>query len=211
MRSIRAGDTYNINMEQILTSFSEPLIYLITFLTVISETGIAPFFFLPGDSLLFSLGLFARQGIVEISVIIPVIIVAGFFGNILGYYLGSIVRGKHHTSPLLKKIPERHIVRTEKFYSEYGSWTILFSRFIPVVRTIAPFLAGVSKMNYKKFILLSAVGAVIWGAIVTLVGFLFGSYISFEYVGYVGLALMVGASVLVPIIVFISHRLFKKG
>jgi membrane-associated protein len=198
-------------MEQILTSFSEPLIYLITFLTVVAETGIAPFFFLPGDSLLFSLGLFARQGIISINIIIPTIIIAGFLGNLIGYYLGSVVRDKHHTSSLLKKIPERHIVRTEKFYQEYGSWTILFSRFIPVVRTIAPFLAGVSKMNYKNFILLSAVGAVIWGAIVTLIGFLFGSYISPQYVGYVGLALMVGASVIVPVIVFISHRLFKKG
>lgn len=198
-------------MHQILTSFSEPLIYLVTFLTVVAETGIAPFFFLPGDSLLFSLGLFARQGIISINIIIPTIIVAGFLGNLLGYYLGSIVRGKHHTSTLLKKIPEKHILRTEKFYKEYGVWTIIFSRFIPVVRTIAPFLAGVSKMDYKKFVILSAIGGIFWATLVTLVGFLFGSYISVEYVGYVGLALMVSASIITPIALFLSHKIFKKG
>lgn len=196
-------------MHQLFTSLSEPLIYLAAFATVFLETGVAPFFFLPGDTLLFSLGLFAHQGLIRLEIIIPVLVVAGFVGNLVGYYLGSFVREKHHSSRLLRNIPDKYIKKTELFYQKYGSWTILISRFIPVVRTVAPFLAGVSRMNYKRFVALSAIGGAIWAATVTTVGFLFGSYIKVGQIIYLALGLMLLASILTPILVFVSRRYMK--
>lgn len=196
-------------MEHLLTTLSEPLIYLAAFATVFLETGVLAFFFLPGDTLLFSLGLFAHQGLIKIQIIIIVLSVAGFIGNLLGYYLGSLVRENKNKVSFLKKIPEKHIRRTELFYEKYGSWTVVISRFVPVVRTIAPFLAGVSRMNYHRFVLLSAVGAIFWSGLVTLVGYLFGSFINVGHIVYVGGALMVAASILTPLAVYASRRYFK--
>lgn len=196
-------------MHHILTTFSEPLIYLLAFAIVFLETGVAPFFFLPGDTLLFSLGLFAHQGLIRLEVIIPVLIAAGFIGNLVGYYLGSFVREKHHSSRLLRNIPDKYIKKTELFYQKYGSWTILISRFVPIVRTIAPFLAGVSRMNYKRFVVLSALSGVFWATIVTSVGFLFGTYIKIGQIAYLALGLMLLASILTPIVLFVSRRYIK--
>lgn len=194
-----------------IASFSEPLIYLITFGIVFAETGIVTFFFLPGDTLLFTLGLMAHSGIISLGIIIPVIIIAGFLGNILGYHLGKIVRDKRDSVKFLKKIPEKYIIKTESFYKKYGSLTVILSRFVPIVRTIAPFLAGVSRMDYKKFVALSLIGSVLWGSIVTTFGYFLAKYVTIKHIEYVGLGLMIAASVLTPLVVYLSKRFFKKG
>lgn len=194
-----------------LLNFSEPIIYLLVFSIVFSETGILPCFFLPGDSLLFSLGLFAQQNVISLTTIIIVVFVAGFFGNILGYALGKFIRDKRDSSKLLKRVPESHIQRTENFFKKHGIWAILFSRFVPVVRTIAPFLAGVSKMHYRRFILLSFIGAIIWSSVVIGSGYIFGSYLKNFNLGALSLSLMVGASIIVPLAAWFFGKFFKKG
>lgn len=196
---------------QALTTFSEPLIYLIAFGIVFAESGILAFFFLPGDTLLFSLGLLAQQQIISLNIIIPVIIVAGFFGNLVGFHLGKVLRDKHHSVNLLKKIPDKYILKTESFYKKYGSLTVILSRFVPVVRTVAPFLAGVSRMNYKKFLLFSAIGAILWGTIITAFGYALAEYFTIVYIEYIGLGLMIAASVLTPLAVYLSKKFFKKS
>lgn len=208
MRSIRARDTVFMH---ILTTFSQPLIYLITFGIIFAETGIAACFFLPGDTLLFSLGLFAHQGIIALPTIILVVIAAGFSGNLVGYAIGKFVRSKRESSKLLQKVPESHIQKTELFYEKYGVWAVALSRFVPVVRTLTPFLAGVSKMNYRRFVALSLLGSIAWSTIVTLVGYGFGAYLNVAYIGYISLGLMVLASVITPIVVFVSRRYLKKS
>lgn len=194
-----------------LTTFSEPLIYLITFAIIFAETGIAACFFLPGDTLLFSLGLFAHQGLISLPTIIGVIIIAGFTGNLVGYAMGKFVRQKRESSRLLQKVPESHIQKTEYFYEKYGTWAVALSRFVPIVRTLTPFLAGVSKMNYRRFVALSLLGSIAWSTIVTLVGYGLGAYLNVAYIGYISLGLMVLASVVTPIVLILSRRLFKKG
>ena len=194
-----------------LTSLSEPLIYLSIFAIIFAETGILACFFLPGDSLLFSIGLFAQQGLVSLPVAILVLIFSGFLGNILGYEIGIFFRSKHHKSRFLKRIPDKHVERTEKFYKKHGSWAIVLARFVPVVRTVAPFLAGVSKMGYRKFIILSFFGVVLWSVIVTLAGFFFGSLIDISHVAYVGIGLMILASILTPLLLLIVKKYFSKN
>lgn len=196
---------------QILTNLSEPFLYIVAFAIIFAETGLPPFFFLPGDTLLFSLGIFAHQSIVSLTVVISVIVVAAFLGNIIGYYLGSFLRKKRRTSSLLKRIPEKHILKTEMFYKKYGSWTVLLSRFVPVVRTIAPFLAGVSKMKYKTYILFSFLGAILWAVAIITSGFIFGSYISIKYASYIAIGLMITASILTPLLLFLSKKYLKKS
>jgi membrane-associated protein len=198
-------------MHDLLTSLSGPIIYLIAFLIIFTETGIVGFFFLPGDTLLFSLGLLANQGTVSLELLIPLLIIAGFFGNLLGYYLGAIVRKKRSSSSFLQKIPQKHVEKTEVFYSKFGSWTVLLSRFIPVVRTIAPFLAGLSSMNYRKFFILSLFGSIVWSCIIVFTGFIFGSYIDISKVGYISVLLMITASILTPIMVYISKKYLSKN
>lgn len=207
MRSIRAGDTKYMHT---LTTLSEPLIYLVAFAIIFAETGVATFFFLPGDTLLFSLGILAHQGTVSLQATIIIMIVAAIVGNVVGYYIGSFFRNKHQSSRLLQKIPEKYIIKTELFYQKYGSFTVLLSRFVPIIRTIAPFLAGVSKMNYKKYFFFSTIGGILWVSIVTTVGYIFGSYFSAEHAGLIAVGLMITASVLTPLVVFLSKRYFKK-
>ncbi len=194
-----------------LTTYSESIIYLITFGIILAETGVVAFFFLPGDTLLFTLGLLAFQKTISLEFIIPTIIIAGFLGNLLGYHLGKIVRDKRHSVNLLKKIPDKYIIRTEKFYQKFGSLTVVLSRFVPIVRTVAPFLAGVSRMNYKKYVVLSLLGAVLWGSIVTSLGFILAKYVDVAHVEYIGFGLMITASVLTPLVVLLSKRFIKKS
>lgn len=194
----------------ILTTLSEPLLYVIAFCIIFTETGFVPFFFLPGDTLLFSLGIFAQQGLITLHLAVLVTMIAAFLGNILGYYLGLFIRDKRNTSSFLKKIPEKYIIKTELFYKKYGSWTVVLSRFVPVVRTIAPFLAGVSQMNYWAYILFSALGAVLWTSGITLLGFLFGEHFSVVKGEYIAFGLMLGVSILFPLAVFISKKYMKK-
>ncbi len=194
-----------------LSSLSEPLIYLVAFSIVLSETGIAPLFFLPGDTLLFSLGIFAHEGLISLKLIIAVVFVAAVAGNFIGYHLGSFVRGKHTSSRLLHKIPERYIQKTELFYKRFGVWTVILSRFVPVIRTVAPFLAGVSHMKYRWYLISSVIGAALWTVTITLVGFLFSSYITVEHASLIAGGLMLTASILTPVVVFLSKKYFSRG
>ena len=194
----------------ILTTFSEPLIYLIAFGIIFAETGIIACFFFPGDTFLFSLGMFAQQGIISIQTVIIVLIVAAISGNILGYYLGSFVRSKHHSSRILNRVPDRYVIRTESFYKKYGALTVVFSRFIPIVRTVAPFLAGVSRMKYKQYLSFSILGGILWIVTITIFGFVFGGYVSVAKATLIAMTLMITASVLTPLFVFASKRYLKK-
>lgn len=195
----------------LFSTFSGSIIYLLTFGIIFGETGIVAFFFLPGDTLLFTLGLMSYQGIISLGFIIPVIVLAGFFGNLLGYHLGKIVRDKHHSVELLKKVPDKYVFKTESFYQRFGSLTVVLSRFVPIVRTIAPFLAGVSRMNYKKFVVYSFLGAIFWGSIVTTLGYVLAKYVNVLHIEYIGFGLMITASVLTPLALFVSKKFLKKS
>ena len=100
---------------EFLATFSESIIYLLVFFIVVGETGVIALFFLPGDTLLFSLGMFASQGIVSLPIIIGVLFTASVIGNIVGYTLGRLVRDYHHKSTILSKIPAHYIAKTERF------------------------------------------------------------------------------------------------
>ncbi len=195
---------------QFLTQYSETIIYLVVFLIVLGETGVVALFFLPGDTLLFSLGMFADQGLVSLPVVIAVVFVAGFIGNIIGYETGSYVRGHYKQYSLFKRVPEHYILKTEHFYQKYGKFTVVLARFIPVVRTIAPFLAGVGKMQRTSFISLSALGGLFWAILMPVIGYTVGRVFDLKNIEYIGAGLMLAVVIIFPLAMLIVNRIVKK-
>ena len=155
--------------------------YVTLFAMVFSETGLLVGFFLPGDTLLFTAGILASQGVVDIVAVIAISAVAAITGDSFGYYLGrrfgKRVFNMEEPHFLDRHLNKENLERTQRFFGEYGSWTIFLARFVPVVRTIAPTLAGTADMDYSVFLLYNLAGGIIWTASVTLIGYYLGSLI----------------------------------
>lgn len=150
---------------------------LLIALIIFAESGMFVGFFFPGDTLLLAAGIFAAQGKLSIVSVILVVIVAAICGDNLGYHIG-----KRYGRGLFKKkdgivFRQEYVQRAEKFYEKYGDKMMLFAHFVPVVRTFAPPVAGVAKMNYKKYFLFDTIGITGWATSVTLVGYFFGTKI----------------------------------
>jgi membrane-associated protein len=173
-------------------------IYLLLFV-VFAETGLFVGFFLPGDSLLFTAGLLCSTGVLQLHpvVLIILIIIAAVAGNMVGYSFGKKV------GPLLFKrksgffFRQEHLVTANEFYKKHGKKTIILSRFLPIVRTFAPIIAGIVKLEYYKFFVYSLVGAFFWVSTLVLIGYYMGKYIpgTKEYLEYIVIFLIVITSI----------------
>lgn len=150
------------------------LTYIILFLIIFAETGLVFFPFLPGDSLLFASGAVASLGALSIWVLIPVLIVAAILGDTVNYWIGHAFGEKIISSKKIPFIKQKHIKKTEAFYAKHGAKMIVLARFVPIVRTFAPFVAGIGKMEYKTFISYNIVGGISWVLLFTLLGYFFG-------------------------------------
>ena len=142
---------------------------------VFAESGLLIGFFLPGDSLLFTAGLFASQGEISIFWLIVAIVIAAIIGDNVGYAIGRKTGHKIFTKKDGILFRQEYISQAEVFYEKHGGKTITIARFVPVVRTFAPVVAGVAKMNHKKFMAYNVVGALVWGVSVTMVGYVAGT------------------------------------
>ncbi|HOW87755.1 MAG TPA: VTT domain-containing protein [Candidatus Omnitrophota bacterium] len=149
--------------------------YLVLVIIIYAETGLLAGFFLPGDSLLVTAGLLAAvDNALNIWVLIPLLSAAAIVGDSTGYWIG------YHFGPRLFNRTDSfffhkdHLVRTQKFYDKYGPKTIVIARFVPIVRTFAPTVAGVGKMDYRKFLFYNVAGGILWIISMTLVGFILG-------------------------------------
>ena len=148
--------------------------YLILFTVIFCETGLVITPFLPGDSLLFAAGAIAALGALRVEWLIALLIVAAIAGDTLNYAVGQFIGPRALTSGsrFLKK---EYMDRTQRFYEKHGGKTIILARFVPIVRTFAPFLAGVGIMSYSRFVVYNVVGGVVWVVLFTLAGFFFGN------------------------------------
>jgi len=149
-------------------------VYLILFLIIFLETGLVITPILPGDSLLFAIGAFAARGSLDVTLSIALLTVAAISGDALNYTIGSFFGHKIIEHPKLP-IKKEHITKTHEFYEKYGGKTIIIARFIPIVRTFAPFVAGIGDMTYRKFFTYNVVGGVLWIFGFILLGFFFGN------------------------------------
>jgi len=148
--------------------------HFILFLIVFCETGLVITPFLPGDSLLFAAGTFAALGALDLRLIMILLIVAAIAGDTINYWVGSYIGPKAFRGDgrFLKR---EYLDRTHAFYEKHGGKTIILARFIPIIRTFAPFVAGVGAMSYPKFLTYNIVGAVLWVGLLVLGGYYFGN------------------------------------
>jgi len=150
------------------------LTYGILFLVVFMETGLVVTPFLPGDSLLFASGALAAMGSFQIWVLYPLLLVAAIVGDTINYWIGDFL-GKEVFEKNSKVFKKEYLEEAEAFYAKHGGKAIVFARFVPIVRTFAPFVAGVSKMSYKHFIAYNVIGGFAWVSMFLFGGFLFGN------------------------------------
>lgn len=151
--------------------------YLGIGLLVFAESGLLVGIFLPGDSLLFAGGLLAAGGILHFPPLVIVVVVAAILGDSVGYWFGANVGTNLFKRPDSRLFKRKYLVRTQRFYAEYGPRAVVLARFVPVLRTLAPILAGVGTMSYAQFISYNALGGLLWGAGVVSAGYFLGSLI----------------------------------
>lgn len=153
-------------------------VYAILFIIIFCETGLVVTPFLPGDSLLFLVGIIAHRATNDLNVlvIVLILIVAAIIGDALNYTIGRVFGEKLFSDPNSKIFKQSYLEKTHKFYEKHGGKTIILARFVPIVRTFAPFVAGMGKMSYKHFAAYNIIGGIAWITIFTLLGYFLGSF-----------------------------------
>ncbi len=194
------------SFDEQFASIAPFVLYLLIGAIVSVETGILFGFFLPGDSILFSAGLVAAaHGEVNIVILVTVIFIAAFFGDQIGFVLGRLVGRPYlekHNSPRMQKM----IARSERFYEQTGWWAVVAARFFPWIRTFVPPIAGVSMMNYYKFLSANALGALLWGVGITLAGYYAATLPWVKTSSYAIAAFFITASVVSSLVNYLRHR-----
>jgi membrane-associated protein len=150
------------------------MIYLVLFAIIFCETGLVVLPFLPGDTLLFIAGAFCAAGSMHVGLLVGLLIAAAILGNTVNYWIGHAIGEKVYTHDY--RWLDRHALqRTHAFYENHGGKTLVLARFVPVVRTFAPFVAGISRMTFVKFQLFNSTGAILWVGLLVAGGYLFGN------------------------------------
>jgi membrane-associated protein len=150
-------------------------IYAVLFLIIFCETGLVVTPFLPGDSLLFATGTFISMGLFDLAIVCVLLCAAAILGDTLNYWIGSLVGPKIFHKENVRLLNKEHLHRAHRFYEKYGGITIILARFMPIIRTFAPFVAGIGKMAYWRFLAYNAIGGIAWILCFTLMGYFFGS------------------------------------
>ncbi|MEZ4805741.1 MAG: VTT domain-containing protein [Bacteroidia bacterium] len=186
-------------------------IYAILFLIIFVETGLVVMPLLPGDSLLFAAGaLAASEGSLNIAILIPLLILAALLGDNTNYFIGKFFGNLIKSKEKLLFLKKKHIEKTEAYYAKYGGKTVIIARFVPIVRTVAPFVAGAGSMLYKKYIINCVLGAILWVGGVTTLGFLLGKNAFIQKNFELVIFAIIGFSLLPIIIEFIRAKMGKK-
>jgi membrane-associated protein len=154
--------------------FSDWQGYVLLAAIVFSETGLLVGFFLPGDSLLFTVGVVAGAGGLNVWAIIGVMIVSAIVGDAVGYALGRKAGVSIFNKPDSKLFKREYLLRTQEFYDKHGGKAIIYARFVPIIRTFAPFIAGVAKMDYPRFLSFNVFGGIGWVVSMTMAGYFLG-------------------------------------
>ncbi|MCW1930347.1 MAG: DedA family protein [Candidatus Kerfeldbacteria bacterium] len=182
-----------------------PTTYIIVFAIIFAETGLVVAPILPGDSLLFALGAFAARGDLSIFILWPLTTVAAILGDSVNYAIGKRI-GKKAFSLNSRFIKQEHLKKTEAFYTKHGAKMIIMARFVPIVRTFAPFVAGIGNMHYRTFISYNIIGGIIWTTLFTLLGFFFGNIPAVAHNFTLVIFAIIGLSLLPPIIEWIRSK-----
>ena len=185
--------------------------YLLLFAIVFAETGLLVGFFLPGDSLMFTVGVFAGAGKLDYLTVMIVLMAAAILGDSFGFLLGLKTGPKIFSREDSRFFHKKHLVRTHQFYEKHGGKTIIYARFVPIIRTFAPYVAGVGRMDYKRFVAFNVFGGIGWVFSLTTLGYLLGNVPlvknNFEKV----ILLIIFLSFLPGIIEVVKHKLAGRN
>ena len=181
------------------------LVYPLLFLVIFIETGIVLFPFLPGDSLIFAAGTIAAAGSLNIYLLLIILCVAAIIGDSVNYVLG-----KYFGNSIVKHVKKEYMQKTEKFYEEHGGKTIILARFIPIIRTFAPFVAGIGKMKYSKFFSYNVIGGIVWVSLFLFLGFFLGNLPIIKNNLTIVIIIIISLSVVPVIIEYIKHKIKKR-
>jgi membrane-associated protein len=164
----------DVHLDQLIRSYGA-WTHLILFAIVFCETGLVVTPILPGDSLLFAVGAFSARGSLDLALALGLLTVAAILGDTVNYWIGHLVGPKVFHRDDVRFLKRKHLERTHQFYEKYGGKTIIIARFVPIVRTFAPFVAGVGAMSYGRFLLYNVIGGVLWIFLFVLGGYFFGN------------------------------------
>ncbi len=187
-----------------------PWLYALLFAIIFAETGLVIFPFLPGDSILFIAGTVVAIAGLNVHLLVLLLVVAAILGDSVNYGIGHYIGPKVFDRPDSRWFKQAHLRRTQAFYDRYGGVTIIIGRFVPIVRTFAPFLAGVAGMSYRRFLAFNVVGGIAWITSLVYAGYLFGNIpwvkdnLTFIVIG------IVVVSLLPAVITFLQERSASK-
>lgn len=196
------------NLAEIISRYGAAT-YGILFFIVFAETGFVFTPFLPGDSLLFAGGAFAALGDLNIFLLLGLLIVAAILGDTVNYWIGHFFGEKLIANPRVP-INKEHIEKTEIFFKKHGGKTIILARFVPIVRTFAPFVAGVGKMHYGTFISYNVIGGITWVLLFTLAGYFFGNIPAVKHNFEIVILAIIALSLVPMIYEFVKHKMAKS-
>jgi membrane-associated protein len=185
--------------------------YVILFLAIFIETGLVVFPFLPGDSLLFISGTFASKGSFIVEALFGLLVIAAVAGDTVNYWIGHYVGPKVFNKEDSRFFKREYLERARIFYEKYGAKTIILARFVPIVRTFAPFVAGIGKMSYRRFLTYNIVGGIAWVAIFIFGGYFFGNLQVVKDNLTLLIYLIILISFLPAIIELLRHKLRRKN
>lgn len=166
------------HLNQMVATVGSSGVYAALFAVISCETGLVIMPFLPGDSLLFAVGALCATDNSQLSltVMIPLLIVAAIGGDAVNYWIGAKIGPRVFRSDSSLWLNKKHLIRAHEFYEKYGAKTIIIARFVPIIRTFAPFVAGIGKMHFARFWLYNVVGGVVWVTLFLVAGYLFGNF-----------------------------------
>ena len=197
----------DVHLDQIIRAYGS-WTYTLLFLIIFAETGLVVTPFLPGDSLLFAAGAFAARGSLDVATLFFMLALAAIIGDSVNYSIGRYLAPRMEKG--LRFVKHEHLERTHAFYEKYGGITIVLARFMPIIRTFAPFVAGIGAMEYHRFIIYNVAGGLLWVSLFVFAGYFFGNIPAvadnFTYV----IMAIIFVSILPAIIEFARQRLRKN-
>lgn len=195
-------------IQTLISSYGQ-LVYFVIFIVIFCETGLVFLPFLPGDSLIFAAGAFAGIGKLNIFVLYAILIIAAVLGDTVNYEIGKHFGRRILEYKKFKLVKDEHVKKADEFISKHGSKAVFLARFIPIVRTIVPFLVGMGKLEYKKFLKVNAIGGVLWVSLFLGLGYFFGN-ISFVKDNFSFIILAIIFISVSPVIIGILKSKFPK-
>jgi membrane-associated protein len=188
-----------------------PWIYAILFVIVFCETGLVVAPFLPGDSLLFVAGTLAAAGDMYIHGVFTTLAAASFLGDNTNYWIGRYIGPRVFTREGSRLLNPDHLARTQRFYDRYGAKTVFFARFVPIIRTFAPFVAGIGHMRYSRFLFYSFSGSIAWVGSLAYAGYFFGNVPVVKQNLSLAIVIIVLLSIAPGVVEYLRHRMSQAG